>query len=665
MSDELQKYSKLINRIRIPSFSNEGFKSNISYASPGVSEEIDWNWQLENLRPINLFIGPNNSGKSRLLRHIYISDLSTIDSDDLPIRGIIDLLINPDLANNLAPEFSHYGYNAKLAETVQKSILGKMVKETKYNTVHRLISSTTNDRVTSVRSQIRDKLTPKFIEHLFSPISAELLKHLSSYNDKNFKKTYIPLLRGLRTLSKSDVYLDRTLKDYFADRNATVNMGANYENKLGIFTGHSLYKDLTVALLGNHQQRQSVKDYEAFLSKQFFENEEIALVPRLDSESNSDTESDNDVVYMKIGDRKERPIFDLGDGIQTVIMLTVQAFLNEDATMFFIEEPEQNVHAGLQRAIIEAFRLRPQHMYFMTTHSNHFIDMAQEYDDVSLQRVHQELVESDGNEDKKEVTVVESSESSMAVLQSLGVRASSVLTANCSIWVEGITDKLYLRTYLAKFIKELELSNKPRAEKLKRYQENLHYIFTEYQGSNITHWAFNDDVDADSTQTPAKKLSQNILLIADGDIRTSGDRVENLESDLASNFYLLDWKEIENYIPKDLIVKTAEKRWETFNSEKNDYNIIFENIVIKANFEDKKKGIGEILEHYVKRKKGAVGKGTPQRKFYSAPNGSIKDKVKFCETAIEVMNSDKEWKLTKDLNKLCEKIWSHIEEHNK
>ncbi|PMJ92835.1 AAA family ATPase [Vibrio sp. 10N.261.55.A7] len=663
MSDDLQNYSQLINKIRIPNFSNEGFKSNISYTRPGVSEDIDWNWQLENLRPINLFIGPNNSGKSRLLRLIFTSNLNSIDSDTFSVWDAIDSLLDDQLDHLLKSNLVNNGFSSRLASKIRQDIYTNHTSETNYSHIHHLAESLANQNSTHVNAPLRTKYSKEFVAALFHTLENPLFDFLCQYSDRSFRKTYIPLLRGLRTLSDTDVYLNRTRSDYFNVTNmmSKANTGANPDDEISIFTGHSLYRDLTRALLGNHQLRQSVRDYETFLSQQFFENEEIALVPRLSSDSDPETNSDNNVVYMKIGDKAERPIYDLGDGLQTVIMLTVQAFLNEEPTMFFIEEPEQNVHAGLQRAIIEAFRLRPQHMYFMTTHSNHFIDMAQEFDDVSLQRVHQEV------NDGKEVTVVESSEANMSILQSLGVRASSVLTANCSIWVEGVTDKLYLRTYLAKFIQELELTDKPRADKLKRYQENLHYIFTEYQGSNITHWAFNDDddVDAGSTQTPAKKLSQNILLIADGDIRTSGNRVKKLEKALESNFYLLDWKEIENYIPKEIIVKTAEKRWETFNSDKNDYQIIFPNILANANFEQKDSGIGKILELYMKIKKDAEGKGTAKRKFYEADNGSIKDKVRFCETAIDIMTTDIDWELTDKLNDMCEKICSHIETHNK
>ena len=79
----------------------------------------------------------------------------------------------------------------------------------------------------------------------------------------------------------------------------------------------------------------------------------------------------------------------------------------------------------------------------------------------------------------------------------------------------------------AKYIDELEQEGKQlkRVNKLRNYKENLHYIFTEYQGSNITHWNFDDET-SDGEATHAKSMTKNILLIADADIEGKGDRVK-------------------------------------------------------------------------------------------------------------------------------------------
>ena len=354
---------------------------------------------------------------------------------------------------------------------------------------------------------------------------------------------------------------------------------------------------------------------------------------------------DKDVVYVKEGDDEDRAIYDLGDGIQSIILLTYKIFMAESPTMFFIEEPEHFLHAGLQRTLIETFAKHKEHMFFMTTHSNHFLDLAQERDDISIQQV------SRVNGESK----VQASLDYGELLNELGVRASSVLLANCSIWVEGVTDKLYLRAYLNKYIEELE--DEDKKSKLKSYHENLHFVFTEYQGSNITHWDFSDDVENSGSETPAKRLNRNILLIADADIECKGERVESLRVALGEAFYLLEYKEIENFIPFDILIDTAKARWETFK-QRTDSNIDrFENMKEEL-FKSNRYGIGEVLERYVDKADGL------ERKFYSDKSGTIKDKVKFCHTAISLMNESDDWRLTSELTALCETVWDFIESHN-
>ncbi|CAH0526454.1 hypothetical protein CTH30272_00921 [Allocatenococcus thiocycli] len=250
-----------------------------------------------------------------------------------------------------------------------------------------------------------------------------------------------------------------------------------------------MYKDVKSHLLGTFAQRQQIRNYELYLSENFFFGQDISLVPRIDT----------DVLYFKEGEKEERPIYDLGDGIQSIIMLTYPVFMATKPTMFFIEEPELYLHAGLQRTLVETYAnvKHSEHMFYITTHSNHFLDIAQERDDVSIQQVRQ------NEEGRTEVIPAAEFEE---LLTELGVRASSVLLANCSIWVEGITDKLYVRTCLNKYIEELrEKGHASKANQLSSYHENLHFVFTEYQGSNITHWYFGDSSSNDKTSaTPAK-----------------------------------------------------------------------------------------------------------------------------------------------------------------
>ncbi|MCE7609266.1 ATP-binding protein [Vibrio fluvialis] len=625
--------SQLINSIKISEFDSSEFKSTV---------DIESDWSLTGLRAINLLTGENNSRKSRLLRSIFKSKTTKYESQLLTIDDINNELIDTTLLNS-----SILGISSNHRETF-KACLNSELRGRKI-IYSRVFEETVKSIETILRHNFNQVNYPtSFIESTINRRSKLLISnidHIINQCESFQEKLYIPVLRGLRPLDanqpNTDFYHSRTTKDYFPN------------SDLGrfIFTGTTLYQELTAHLLGTHQQREIIKSYESYLSKTFFEGRDLSLVPRLNE----------DVVYLKVGEF-ERPIFDLGDGIQSLIIITFKVFTSAKPTMFFIEEPEQHLHPGMQRILIDALSRFEQHMYFMTTHSNHLIDIAQEQDNIAVHRV-----ANRSDSDASEITPLTDYSDALA---DLGVRASSVLLANCSIWVEGITDKFYLRVFLEKYLSNLEHSTvdaeRKRAEKLRPFKENLHYVFTEYQGSNITHWDFGNDVASDDSSTPAKKLNNKIFLLADRDIEGKGDRVKVLTEKLGDKFHMLKWKEIENHIPFDVLVKTAETRWKTF-SGRQEYTFNFQNIKSKR-FEKEDEGVGKILELYVHHQPTTSSKKLTKktkRSFFETDSGTIKDKAKFCQTAVAIMQDEEfKWMLTPELNDLCEAIWTHIEESN-
>ena len=78
------------------------------------------------------------------------------------------------------------------------------------------------------------------------------------------------------------------------------------------------------------------------------------------------------------------------------------------------------------------------------------------------------------------------------LLKELGVQNSSVFLTNATIWVEGITDRLYLRAYMKKYLSELKRSDTSKdKEKFLKYsqlKEDIHYSFVEYQINHSSHF---------------------------------------------------------------------------------------------------------------------------------------------------------------------------------
>ncbi|MEZ8169317.1 MULTISPECIES: AAA family ATPase [Vibrio] len=653
---------KEVTSINVPELTNNDFE--LKGARPST---------IESVSHINVIIGANSSGKSRFMRTIFSKGITAFDYGGKLVEAV---------AEELSQNTSHHNRDFR-------DSLGVLLRDSKVplfdSNTQLEIRTAIQNKLLNIKHSYSESEIDQILSQIFSPSVLNSMKELGSsveFSIQSSRKEYIPILRGLRTLvPNEDVYLARTLSDYFG--------GSTSSSMLQIFTGHTLYEDMMYSLLGTEEEQVSVKDYQNYLSTHFFEGKRVNIIPRKARGDRSGSK-ENNVVHIKIGDEPQRPIYELGDGIQAMIALTVRPFLEKEPTIFFIEEPEQNLHAGMQRALIEAFRACPQHMFFFTTQSNHFVDLTLEADDINLISVKKEVDDSG-----KATSIVESQANNNEILKDLGVLASSVLLANCSIWVEGVTDKRYLQVYLEQYLDELEAfgnsdngtaeeraAAKKRAGKLRTYNENLHYVFVEYQGSNITHWAFTDEVDPEETsQTPAQRLSRDVLLIADADIDSKGSRVEDLQEALGERFELLDWKEIENYIPQNIIVKAAKKHWDSFQqTQGSSYD--FESLPDKY-FENSEIGIGGLLEDKVSRSDTATKSpdsyfyrdGAPTKKVGSqvvdspSSGSTIRIKVAFCDTVVNIMKGKDEdnqvdWELTPELEGLCDRVWSFIEECN-
>ena len=159
--------------------------------------------------------------------------------------------------------------------------------------------------------------------------------------------------------------------------------------------------------------------------------------------------------------------------MQQAIVLTYEAFIKKDQIhAFFIEEPELHMHAGMVRQLMNFYLNETPHYYFFTTHSNHLLDMADESDQVMIQKFVKQPKEEDPT--KFDFKIYRCNRD-RDLLASLGVRPSSVYLANCTIWVEGITDRLYITKYMEKYLSELENSNVELYKKYRRFMPNYHY----------------------------------------------------------------------------------------------------------------------------------------------------------------------------------------------
>ncbi len=390
----------------------------------------------------------------------------------------------------------------------------------------------------------------------------------------------------------------RTKQDYFSD---VLDNG-----QPEIFSGLTIYERLTELLLGTNSERRTIAQYQNFISKTLFEGQPITLIPS----------PKNKVVTVKIGQEKDRPIYELGDGVQSAIILSFLPFVMKEPTFFFIEEPESHLHPGFQRKLLEHFARESNHRFFFTAHSNHLLDVTIDIEDLSIFTFRKQLdIKLDDDEQSPTFTVENVDASHRSSLELLGVRNSSVFLVNATIWVDGITDRWYLRSMLNSYRDYLVA----QGNKSLRVEEDVHYCFVEYGGSNITHWSF---LDHEDHPIEVQNLCARALLVIDQDGEKKLQRKKDLQKTLDDRLIVLPCREIENTLPYEIIKAVVLDFEKTPERELPDFQ-----------YEDYKNGP---LGHFIVDK---ILSGDIVRKgSYAEDSGTIKSKVDFCKRAIEKIN---------------------------
>ncbi len=593
---------------------------------------------ISNLNKINIFIGENNSGKSRMLRYIVngndtkaFSDIKNEENkrhyDSLKIK----LLDNIDSFNQ------YNSIQIKLPE--EYKILDDcnyFVEVSEYIYSLKIDKNNLNSNQKSYFSNIL-----LFLNEMYKYLSRN-----ESYSSKRINEydiTYIPILRGAESFNRyyqlennkdleSIALTDSQLKAMNEYKENAKHMYSNKVNKVyainekNIFTAEDLFDDVKDKLLGEEEDRNFIRDFEKFISKEFYDEKDFTIIPKIKK----------GVLYVKIGNGQERALHNLGDGIKQLITIFYKLFekRNKEA-IFCIEEPEINLHPGYQRQflqILEKNKSFSQHQFFITTHSNHFIDSCFDYNNISIYKFIN--IEKNNNLFK----VINTNNKDIEILDLLGVHNSSVFISNCTIWVEGISDKILISKYLEVYLKSKNEFS---------YKEDINYSFVEYGGNNIEHWAFIDEKDIETIN--ASGITNRCFIVCDNDNDGKKERKEKLKKAFGiERFYELKVREIENTISRKVLEKTL------FNGDKP--------IITKAykgeSYASRSIYMGDFIDkHYSLSKKYSIKKDSKKK-----GSGTIREKLNFSKSIVQNINDITD--LSENAKELCEKIYNFIKKSN-
>lgn len=477
---------------------------------------------------INILIGTNNSGKSQFMRTLMkLQKFKFLDEIKFHrLNEIID--------RNFSQNLSEIKKDKDLETNIMRTLNAGYFSGSQLNECQNNIEEIKNPKFYFLP-------TLRTAHALYQEINREDNRH-------NNRTEYVKI--------EDDILLD------------TLRQNHSLNKDIEVFTGVHLYKDILNTRNSKRETRKKFENFEIFISNNFFDGKTVDIISEFDKDESRKGNNTKEIISIHIqGEKESRDLFHLGDGIQAIIMLTYKIFMADDYSYIFIDEPEINLHPGMQRLFLDQIlsnkALTEKNLtYFISTHSNHFLDLTLEKDNVSVYSFTSHL-EGDG---EKKLIIKNVNAGDNDVLKNIGVNNSSVFMANCSIWVEGISDRIYIRAFLKSYCKHLKV-NYPK--------EDIDFAFFEYAGTNISHYFFDNINEEEQNEfirnINAMALSNRIFLLADSDnaIGSSkkGRKLKKLEDAKSNNFnpkIIRSHREIENFLTNEvwekLIVNFCNKK---------------------------------------------------------------------------------------------------------
>ncbi|GMT42241.1 MAG: hypothetical protein IEMM0002_0652 [bacterium] len=483
---------------------------------------------------VNLFIGKNNSGKSNILSFLKNHYAELVNILRKGNGGILNLQDQEfDVNRDMKKRDMAFSLGIKIGGINYEKLLDKSQGEKRIkNSIEKILNS---------KSLAPDgecawfDYDPKNNHHL----SKEIIEKIKNENilgdyewDKCMNKitgisrgSFDKIYHTIQNLSPA--YLDPPeIEMVIAKREVEKPRQNNYG--FGGEELRNLLGKLQSPDIPNQHKKKWFKDINGLL-KNVTGNELIHL--EIPSEG-------KDIIVHEFEDKSPLPINSLGTGIGELSVLAYICTVLEEQVIC-IEEPEIHLHPHSQRKFIKYLIDNTHNQYFIATHSVHMLDLP----DTAIFHVKYQ----DG---QTIVDQVVSDSDKFSICTDLGYRASDLIQANCIIWVEGPSDRIYLNHWI----------NHLRSDLV----EGLHYSIMFYGGKLLSHLTVKDHEIKDFISL--RRLNRNISILIDSDKSSSSKKINETKKRIKEEFdtetgfaWVTKGREVENYIDPDILLEAIKE----------------------------------------------------------------------------------------------------------